>query len=266
MTNQVLNHALEYAGRGWPVFPCQPGRKIPATPHGYLDATTDPGQIARWFARHPDRNLAVATGAPGPDILDIDSRGPAGNGFPALARLRTAGLLDGAAARIRTPGGGLHLYFEGSAQRTAHLPASHIDFLANGGYALLPPSQVNGRPYEHLENLGAHGQLDWAAAARQLEPSRTHQRPAPLPHAKQRISILARWVADQREGNRNAGLYWAANRALEQAGHAADLGPLAAAARHAGLEEREIARTLNSARRTAQASPEPPGHDPEGAS
>ena len=39
---------------GWPVFPCQPGRKTPATPHGYLDATTDPARSHEWFARHPD--------------------------------------------------------------------------------------------------------------------------------------------------------------------------------------------------------------------
>ena len=78
------------------------------------------------------------------------------------------------------------------------------------------------------------------------------------------MEALAAWVAGQREGNRNAGLFWAANRALEQAGQAADLSPLAAAARQAGLGEHEIARTINSARRTTQASPQPPSRQPEG--
>ena len=54
------------------------------------------------------------------------------------------------------------------------------------------------------------------------------------------------------EGNRNAGLYWAANRALD-ADPAADLSPLAAAARQVGLDEPEITRTLGSARKTSQA-------------
>jgi hypothetical protein len=40
MTDAILRQALAYARRGWPVFPCQPGQKVPATRHGYKDATT----------------------------------------------------------------------------------------------------------------------------------------------------------------------------------------------------------------------------------
>ena len=56
-------------------------------------------------------------------------------------------------------------------------------------------------------------------------------------------------MASQPEGNRNAGLYWAANRALDT-DPAADLTPLAVAARQAGLGDKEVTRTLDSARRT----------------
>jgi Bifunctional DNA primase/polymerase, N-terminal len=265
VTNSVLRRALECAEHGWPVFPCQPGRKAPATRHGHLDATTDPGQIRDWFTR-PGQNLAVATGVPGPDILDIDARGPAGNGYPALARLSEAGLLNEAGAHVRTPGSGLHVYFAGTSQRSAHLLARHIDFLAQGGYALIPPSRVGGRTYQHLQIQGAEpGSLDWSAAVRLLEPARDLRPPAPRHAPGKQIGALARWVADQREGNRNAGLFWAANRTLET-DQAADLSPLATAARQAGLDEPEITRTLNSARRTTQPRPEPPGHQAEGAS
>jgi hypothetical protein len=180
-----------------------------------------------------------------------------------LARLSEAGLLKEAGARVRTPGGGLHVYFAGSAQRSAHLPARHIDFLAAGGYALIPPSRVDGRTYQHTEIPGAGvGGLDWAAAVRLLEPEPDPQRAAPRPVPGERIDALARWVAAQREGNRNVGLFWAANRALE-ADQTADLSPLAAAARQTGLGQPEITRTLNSARRSAQARPEPPDYQAE---
>jgi len=102
MTEGMLLQALAYASRGWPVFPCQPGQKIPATWHGYRDATTDSDRIAAWFSLLPQWNLAIATGTPGPDVLDVDQHGPAGNGFAALERLRRAGLLDGASACVRT--------------------------------------------------------------------------------------------------------------------------------------------------------------------
>ena len=64
------------------------------------------------------------------------------------------------------------------------------------------------------------------------------------------VSHLAAWVASQPEGNRNEGLFWAANRAVE-AGDTATLDGLARAARDAGLEEREIDRTIRSAQQTA---------------
>ena len=271
MTSRVLSNALDYAGRGWPVFPCQPGEKAPATSHGYRDATTDPEQISWWFRGHPERNLAVATGYPGPDILDIDQHGQAGDGFGALARLDAAGLLDTSIGTVRTPSGGFHLYFSGTSQRTAHLPASHVDFLSGGGYALAPPSQVGAAPYQYVTGFALrHGELDWQAAAGLLdpppEPASHPPRPSqPLWSGRTRVDWLARWVAAQPEGNRNNGLFWAANRALEDS-QAADLSPLAAAARQAGLTDPEITKTLNSARRTSQANPQPRDREAEGTS
>jgi hypothetical protein len=271
MNDTMLNRALACAARGWPVFPCQPGQKIPATRHGPLDATTDEQRIKAWFGRDNDWNLAVATGAPGPDVLDIDQHGVAGNGFSAFARLRAAGLLQGAAAYVRTPSGGVHAYYAGTHQRNGRLPGHHLDFRSAGGYVLVPPSQVGGRPYHPLKTPNGQGRLDWGAVTRLLAPSR--QRPAARQAAghssgaqEQGVHRLARWVAVQPEGNRNNGLFWAANRALDD-NQAADLGPLAAAARQAGLDDQEISRTLNSARRTTrQAGQDAPGRQAEGAS
>jgi hypothetical protein len=261
----TLRQALAYARRGWPVFPCQPGQKVPATKHGYKDATTNEQQITNWFGRDPDHNLAIATGAPGPDVLDIDVHGPAGNGYAALGRLHCAGLLEGAYGYVRTPSGGLHIYFTGTRQHCGHLAAHHVDFRSAGGYVLAPPSQVDGHPYLPWGTPGRDGTLSWERACRALPSQPQRQRPGPRPAPERDLDTLARWLARQPEGNRNAGLYWAANRALE-ADPAADLGPLAEAARQAGLGDPEINRTLDSARRTGQARPEPPDYQAEAVS
>jgi hypothetical protein len=57
-------------------------------------------------------------------------------------------------------------------------------------------------------------------------------------------------------------LFWAANRALD-GDPAADLSPLAAAARRAGLGEREITRTLESARNGGRSRTPAPGRQAE---
>lgn len=258
----VLEQALAYAERGWPVFPCQPGRKTPATAHGHLDASTDPAQITAWFTASPGANLAIATGLPGPDVLDIDVR-PSGSGYPALAVLARAGLAGGASSWVRTPSGGVHGYFTGSSQRCGHLPEAHVDFRSAGGYVLAPPSRVNGRTYMVIAEPGSHAGLDWAKAAALLVPVRKAQRQVARKPVGADMAGLAAWLARQPEGNRNAALYWAANRALD-AGHD-DLGALATAARHAGIGDPEITATLASARRTARQpsrdlQPEPEAH------
>ena len=251
MTDATLRQALAYARHGWLVFPCLPGEKVPATRHGYRDASTDEQQIEDWFGRGYRWNLAIATGAPGPDVLDVDQHGSAGNGYPAFNTLRRAGLVDGAAAYLRTPAGGMHAYFTGSGQHNGRLPSHHLDFRSHGGYIVAPPSQIDGKPYHVIARPGGRGSLNWDAVTRLLERQR---QPLPLQLRPVRgldLTHLARWVASRPEGNRNAGLFWAANRALD-ADQAADLSPLAVAARQAGLGDKEIARTLDSARRTGE--------------
>jgi len=263
--NVRLAAALRYARANWPVFPCIPGEKIPATKHGFLDATTDPDKITWWWARNPERNVAIATGLPGPDVLDVDVHED-GNGFAAFNRLHREGLLNGASAYIRTPSGGLHAYLTGSEQGNGRLPHHHLDFRSKGGYVVAPPSQVGGMPYELVKQTDGQGGLDWAAVTRLLEPERRQR----LQRSGQRSTDahrLAEWMARQHEGNRNDGLFWAAKRALEAG--LTDLGELADAARNTGLDEREITRTLASARRRADRpfDPEPPSRrTPEPAS
>lgn len=247
----ALDAALEYAARGWPVFPCKPGEKTPATHHGFKDATTETELIRWWWRRLPAANVAIATGGPAVDVVDVDVK-PAGSGFAAFNRAKRAGLLAGVLALVRTPSGGLHAYFPGTEQGCGALPAHFLDFKATGGYVLAPPSQVNGRPYELLDARQQGRPVDWQAIRRFLDP------PAPRPAgisawpSGDAVGRLAGWLEGQQNGNRNRALFWAACRALDDGATESDLDRLADTALRLGLPELEVRRTLSSAVRTAR--------------
>jgi hypothetical protein len=246
--------ALAYAARGWPVFPCRPGSKAPDTSHGFKDATTDPAVIRAWWSASPARNVAIATGAPGPDVLDVDVK-PDGDGFAAFNRLKRAGLLTGAQALVRTRSGGLHAYYAGTRQPSGRLVRHFLDLKAAGGYVLAPPSFVEADDtgpagmYELLDQRPGTAGLNWQAVRQLLDPPRRGRPVMPRNGASADAGRLAEWVAALPEGNRNSGLYWAARRAADEG---LDLDALVPAATTAGLSETEARRTIDSARRARQ--------------
>lgn len=247
--NAYLDAAVRFAGRGWPVFPCKPGSKEPATAHGFHDATTDVDFIRRFWARRPDMNVAVATGGNGPDVLDVDvAHGKAG--YRSLHAAIRAGLVPAPMGWVLTPSGGMHLYYSGDSQRNGSLPEHGLDFRGEGGYVLTAPSQVGAQSYLVVSSWSTEPvNLDFARLREHLAPRaravrwRTQDGEPGTRH-------LAAWVADQKPGNRNQATFWAACRAAE-AGDAGALAAIADAAVSAGLEERSVKKTIASAIRTA---------------
>jgi hypothetical protein len=65
-----LDFALTYAGAGYRVIPLR--GKIPRTPHGAHDATTDEATIKGWWRRWPDANICMTLD--GLVAIDIDPR------------------------------------------------------------------------------------------------------------------------------------------------------------------------------------------------
>jgi len=137
----LLQAALRYAELGYPVFPCAPGKKLPLTEHGFLDATVDREQIEAWWSGNPACNIGLAT--EGLLIVDIDRKSNLWlSGQPER-------LLELASAPTAlTPGEGRHHVFRqpaGKAWRcTQGLLAPRVDTRADGGYFVVPPSVVRG--------------------------------------------------------------------------------------------------------------------------
>jgi hypothetical protein len=254
--------ARQLADAGVPVFACVPGGKRPLPgSRGFLDAITNPTLVESWWRRTPTANLAIPTGrASGLVVVDVDVHG--GNGFEALRRAREAGLLPRPLAVVRTPSGGMHLYYPASpgiGQRSWQAARAGIDFRGDGGYIITPPSTVaaNGvrRAYAVAE-LHADSQPVDAGRLRDFldpkppEPPRIYR---PVLSSADAVDRIVAWVGTLVEGERNRGLFWAACRLAEHGLTPADAyDSLHDPAQSVGLSEREVAVTVRSAYRTAR--------------
>lgn len=241
--------ALRYARAGWPVFPCASGDKTPLTHNGFKNATTDEATITAWWSRSPRANVAIATGAPGPDVVDFDVK----NGAPGRATyttLRDAGLLVGSHATVTTPSGGFHAYYLGSDQGNGSLARHGVDFRGRGGYVLAPPSVVGGAAYtlSSRRDRADSRPVDFAAIRRHLNPPSEIPRTVHLGTGGDYSALVAH-VARAPENNRNNCLYWAARRAVETGADDQVFADMIDAAVSTGLAESEAVRTVSSAQR-----------------
>jgi hypothetical protein len=169
-----LEAILHYAGRGLPVFPCEPRSKAPSLPHGFKDATTDirsydhprltgfasvslpNGDYVLINARN---NLAIEPGQIGCTVVDIDPKNGGDKTWAAL--IAEHGPIT--TSEVSTPSGGSHLWFRGTVSTINKKLGPGIDIRCFGGYVLLPPSSVNGRPYAWVDETVPIAALpDWA--------------------------------------------------------------------------------------------------------
>jgi hypothetical protein len=160
-SRELLRGALIYAGRGIPVFPCEPHGKRPLTVDGFLEATTDEARIHQWWARWPNANVAIPTGErSGLLVFDVDS----GEGTDSVALLELSRGQSPKTARAATGGGGIHLYFRypspeelmsaglytREVRNSQGLLGDGLDVRGEGGYVVAPPSSTQ-RAYRWID-------------------------------------------------------------------------------------------------------------------
>lgn len=260
-TQPIADAAMSYARAGLPIFACAPQGKRPLTPNGLLDATTDADQVMGWWSRWPEANIGLATGGHGYDVIDVDLR-PTGSGFDALQRARQAEMVDGWVCEVRTPSGGVHLYYPARPERPQRSWAdttAHLDFRGTGGYVITPPSRIpqddgSLATYRPITQNRNGWPVDSAALRALLRPPRAARRPASSVVSGGRGERIAVWLSTRPEGARNNALFWAACRYAEDAISQTDAQQrLGVAAEQAGLEPAEIAATIRSAYRSTNA-------------
>jgi hypothetical protein len=147
----LLAAALDYATRGWYVFPCRPGAKMPLTARGHLEASVNPDQINMWWGMHPNANIGVAVAPSGLVVLDVDTA----EGKPGLASLGEINAHLPETLLARTGRGGYHGVF----LRPEDMPAQRrigfrpgLDLLGDG-YFVAAPSVLTGGAMYRWERL-----------------------------------------------------------------------------------------------------------------
>ncbi|MFE0511073.1 bifunctional DNA primase/polymerase [Streptomyces sp. NPDC058964] len=162
--------------------PCAPaGRPC----HGFHAATTNPAHIDAWWRAQPSAGVGVACGPAHLVVIDIDAhpapvpdRARLLPGIPIPAEVNLSGLasgfdtlallaayrrqpdpaMDGTTLRVRTPSGGLHVWYRnprpdirlrcstGSSTKVAL--AWQVDVRADGGYIIAPGTRTSDGIYQ----------------------------------------------------------------------------------------------------------------------
>lgn len=282
----MLQHALKAQARGLHIFPVARNGKIP---HGLagnwgMTATNDINRIVHfWTNVDPQANIGVACKPSQLLVVDLDKAkedwnlrdtewaymhdayGPRVDGedlFDEMAyKLGDDRPSDLMTYSVRTGSGGVHLYYqwpEHWGQQSQASPVKGVvDVRGNGGqwggYVLAEGSVTEAGPYYELyTGNAAQVAPEWI---RQLvTPKPKIQAPRRMTGIQQPRAVswsgLVASVQNAGEGNRNNALVWAARTMCEEGATEEEcLRVLGPAAESAGLDFREIERTIQSAYR-----------------
>jgi hypothetical protein len=191
----MIEAALSWLDRGFPVFPIVPRGKKPLgslVPHGLKDATRDPAVIRDWWLRVPKANIGLRTGE-GYFVIDLD--GPdAAAWFAKHCAPRTL--------TVKTAKG-FHAYFSAAARvpNSAGKLAPGVDVRGGGGYVVAAPSiHPSGAVYTIARDLpiveAPQRLIDLA-----LPDERPVQAPGPMPAWRcddHKLRAIPRHSQDQR--------------------------------------------------------------------
>ncbi|MFJ6106029.1 bifunctional DNA primase/polymerase [Streptomyces sp. NPDC092359] len=182
--------------------------------HGFHAATTDAARIRAWWGQQPGSGVGVACGGAGLVVIDVDAhdaprpqRDRLLPGIPILPAVSLDGLRHGfhslallaalrgrpdpaedcSTLRVRTPSGGMHIWYAAEPGQAWQCSAGsspsralawQVDVRAHGGYIIAPGTVTDAGRYTAVGGVRRPAPLPgWLA----LELARTGHLPAPPP-------------------------------------------------------------------------------------
>lgn len=148
----MLDIALDYAKRGWHVFPVTQNKiPFPGT-HGHKEASCDENKVRALWNKFPNANVAIATGKKsGFFVLDVDVKECKVGDESLRALEKEFGELPQSVECI-TWSGGRQIYFRYPENieifNSQSKVGKDLDIRGEGGYVVAPGSVVNGKSYE----------------------------------------------------------------------------------------------------------------------
>ncbi|MGW2706661.1 bifunctional DNA primase/polymerase [Streptomyces sp. NPDC001340] len=199
--------------------------------HGFHAATLDFARIEQWWDAHPGLGVGISCGPAGLIVIDIDAheqplpdRDRLLPGIPVADSVDLTGLANGfhtlgvlaalrgeqspaqdaSTLRVRTPSGGLHVWYRAhrghrwqcsAGSGSGRALAWQVDVRAHGGYIIAPGTVTDAGVYEPVGAVREPAQLP-AWLARELErtghlPPAHIPAPRPVPPRAQQAVVAA---------------------------------------------------------------------------
>jgi hypothetical protein len=159
-----LSAALEYAARGWKIFPAVVSKKKSHKAAKYSNGerwgqTKDPEQIKKDFKQWPNAGIGLPTGAEN-GIFVVEADTPKGHNVDGIASLKALEAKHGKlpdTLMAMSPSGSPHRYFKHPGGCKIKTSASEIapgvDVKGDGGMVIAPPSTRSDGRYRWLNEL-----------------------------------------------------------------------------------------------------------------
>lgn len=153
-----LNEALALADRGFYVFPCEVGGKLPVIKDWPNRATRDVATITKWFD-DSDYNIGISTShfqeGKALVVVDVDNK-KGKSGDTEIFNLEMQGFELPVTFEQSTPSGGRHIIYVAdiACKQGVNVLGPGIDIRSRGGFIVGPGSTIGGRDYKQINGHG----------------------------------------------------------------------------------------------------------------